>query len=291
MCILLLSTLAIMQIKVKTADASVTCFEQPPFNPSFPPGHGYSVANYCGTTNNEGIQATLSNEALSFTDPANDSNSTYGHISNETWLPVTQDGSQWVETGVGYGYFYNYCISQYVCGTGGCNCDSYDYFWADQGPQYFWIHAVAEWEPDGTQHTYQIINDSLIPNSPYGNNPYYWDIYIDGTIYGVSTQDTSTQGFGQQTGLEVDDGDYPSNLLDCTGSGNEQCYAYGVIDADESTGSFQNYSALLVNDQWVTPSSFSNAVTDFPCGVGTYPSGYCLNGYDYSGNNWWDNKP
>lgn len=234
----------------------------------------------------------MSNEPLSFSDPNDISASNLGHLSNETWLPVSSDGSEWVETGVEYGYNYNGCIETGVCGIGGCNCDSYDYFWADNGINGFYIHYVAEWTPDGTQHTYQIINDSLVPNSPNGQSPYYWDIYIDGTYYGVSTDETnaSTYGYNQTTGFEDFDG---QDSTGCPQTGNEQCISsYNneiVIDADESTGSFYNYSSLLVNDAWQYPSSYSSWEIDFGCNI--YPAGYCLNGYPYSGNEWWNNKP
>lgn len=172
-------------------------------------------------------------------------------IASVLWLYVQPDSSQWVEVGLRNSYEADVC-----------NCVAYSAFWADTdrdgAPLY--VHTIANTSPDGSSHNYEVQRAS---------NPTYWNVYRDYNYVGQSTIMSGTLGYYHDTGGEI--------------------YLTSSLGPQAHSNTFDMYSeSKNTSGNWYYWYSHVGLINN---GCGSYPQGYCLNGYAYYNYEWSWNKP
>jgi hypothetical protein len=214
--------------------------------------YGYASGRYAG------LEAQWHDESLVI--PASEVSVEY-HMSNEMWLLINSNTCQWVEEGL-----IRVCsvfpFSSGTCASNGGGT-TYEQFWGDAddaGNIYF--HPIEQLTADGDNHVYEIWDSSDGSNDDY-------DVYVDYSLVGTSTDQTASSGYEMNVGMEL--------------------YSNGP-NSSEHSGTFDNYPEVYKNSTgvWSAPSMVGS-VTD---GCDVDPQGECFNGALYDSNQEWaDSKP
>ncbi len=213
--------------------------------------HYYSVAQLNGAFSGMEGQWHNNNMYLSSSDFHN-----LGHLSDEMWFNTAFDNSTWVETGL------NNALYEAAPKPDPCNCIAYQQFWADNAAGVFYYHFLDNTSPNGSNHVYEILNRS-------GTN--YFDVYLDYSLVGTSTNQTIATSADIQTGLELDQGT-----------------ADETLDTSSHADNFDNYIQYRSGGS-LHDAGFNSFIIDQGCNP--HPQGYCMNGKSYGSGEYSDSKP
>jgi len=171
------------------------------------------------------------------------------HTNQEMWFYTQPDDAQWVETGIRQGYWVP------------CACVTYATFWAEfDTSNNEYRHTISYSSADGSNHSYEIQQDSSTPN--------YWDVYYDYNLVGTATYQLNDAGYEIMHGLETSE-----------------------VDSNTSSD-IANHSPLEYEDSsgaWVY-DPYEQSWVDYPCSPPSSTGSNCLTGYGNGSDVWYAGK-
>lgn len=177
--------------------------------------HCYSAAIFDG--NQAGVWGEWADEDMS---PGPSSTSNSNHIDSEMWLDLTNGA--YIETGL-----YNGFEDGFEHETGGCGCGAYAQFWADTtAKEVQWEHWVYNITPNKHWHSYEIQRAGATN---------HWNIYIDYSLVGTSTDTEDWTGKDQVVGGELQ----APYVDDPSGSYADTYNMY--VEAENASGEWYKY--------------------------------------------------